>query len=139
MRGSTGRVATLAVATAVTAATLSVPFGAAPAIAAPAAGARLTLVIHHGSDLTGPVDARATLDCFPAGGTHPHPQAACAALESVNGDFEALPNTHAICPHIVDPVTVTATGHWLGRPVLYVRTFPNRCLAAAGTDDVFGF
>lgn len=135
MRGPTGRVASLAAATA---ATLSLPFAQPPAGAA-AVGARLNLAIHQGRDASGPVDASATLDCFPAGGTHPHPQAACAALEDVDGDFDALPGTRTICPHIVDPVTVTATGHWRGRPVRYVRTFPNRCQAAAGTDNVFAF
>ncbi|HVV09371.1 SSI family serine proteinase inhibitor [Amycolatopsis sp.] len=80
-----------------------------------------------------------TLDCEPAGGSHPHAERACAALTEADGDFGHLPKQNVLCPLIWDPVAATASGHWHGRPVLVQREYPNRCAANADSGGVFGF
>ena len=103
-------------------------------------GARLLLTIRHGDSVVDPISAVAVLTCLPPGGSHPHPRTACAALLAADGDFGRLrPVRGEMCPQLIDPVTVTATGTWLHRPVGYARTFANRCVAARRTGDVFAF
>ncbi|GHF61386.1 hypothetical protein FHX82_002774 [Amycolatopsis bartoniae] len=80
-----------------------------------------------------------TLECGPAGGSHPHADRACRTLDSVDGDFGRLPKEEILCPMIYAPVTATATGHWHGRPVVFSRGYQNRCAANAGTASVFDF
>ncbi|GAB2987239.1 subtilase-type protease inhibitor [Amycolatopsis acidiphila] len=106
------------------------------AVAAPA---------HHDSSLTltlrddaGRI-ASVTLDCGPAGGSHPQHDRACQTLDSVDGDFDRLPQEQLLCPMIYAPVTATATGHWHARPVGFSRSYPNQCSANAGTASVFDF
>jgi hypothetical protein len=114
--------------------------GGATGAAVPAPGARLLLTVHHGRFTSGELEGIATLECLPSGGTHPHAQAACAALLAAEGDFGRLrPVREEMCPMLIDPVTVTATGDWLFRPVAYSRTFPNRCAAERDTGGVFAF
>ncbi|MCQ4042108.1 SSI family serine proteinase inhibitor [Streptantibioticus rubrisoli] len=112
---------------------------ATSAAAEPAARAVLKLTVehrhHHGR--TAPVSV--LLLCGPAGGTHPHPQAACAALEDARGRFRRLRRVARRCPRVVDPVTVKARGHWWGRRVWFRRTYVNRCVAARRTGGVFAF
>ncbi|MFD0361066.1 subtilase-type protease inhibitor [Nocardia sp. GCM10030253] len=81
---------------------------------------------------------RISVTCEPAGGTHERPEAACAALDKVNGSFGDLPaDPTAVCIQIYDPVTVAATGTWRGTPVQWQRTFANSCELHAGTAGVF--
>ena len=59
-----------------------------------------------------------TLTCDPAGGTHPDPEAACAALVG-NGD-RALPpkRKDVVCSQVYGgPQTATIQGTWQGRTV----------------------
>ncbi|MFW5415456.1 hypothetical protein J0910_02180 [Nocardiopsis sp. CNT-189] len=53
-----------------------------------------------------------TLTCSPAGGDHPDPEAACAALEEVGAEgFEEVPED-SMCTHIMGgPETARVTGH----------------------------
>jgi hypothetical protein len=86
-----------------------------------------------------------TLTCTPDGGTHPTAREACGSLRRVNGDFFRLPDVPAFCPDIYDPHVALARGFWKSSPggravlVSYSETFPNRCAAAVGTDNVFRF
>ncbi|GHH86072.1 protease [Streptomyces sulfonofaciens] len=110
---------------------------AAPPAAAPAGSLDLSLVA---SDISQRPVGDATLECAPDGGTHPDPEAACAALTAVQGDFTRLPDVPGrACPAVVDPVTAVATGTWQGVRVSYRETFVNRCAAEVGTSDVFRF
>jgi hypothetical protein len=110
---------------------------ATPVAAEPAARAVLKLTVehrhHHGRT------ARVLLLCGPAGGTHPNPQAACAALEDARGHFRKLRRVARRCPRAVEPVIVKARGHWWGRRVWFRRTYLNRCVAARQTGGVFAF
>jgi hypothetical protein len=83
--------------------------------------------------------ASVTLDCGPAGGSHPQHDRACRTLDSVDGDFDRLPQEQLLCPMIYAPVTATAAGHWHTRPVVFHRDYPNRCAANAATASVFDF
>ncbi|RDI44509.1 subtilase-type protease inhibitor [Nocardia mexicana] len=100
----------------------------APAGADPAAESQVTLTVARG-EAGAPVEREVALSCQPRGGTHPDVDAACEALAAVDGDFDALraQESPRMCTKIWDPVTVTATGQWNGRPVDYTRTFGNSC------------
>ncbi|NKE63238.1 hypothetical protein FXN61_43550 [Lentzea sp. PSKA42] len=79
-----------------------------------------------------------TLTCNPDGGNHPSADAACAEIEAANGDFSALPGEpDLLCTYIYDPVTVSATGRWMGQDVNYTQTFPNTCELIRATGSVF--
>jgi hypothetical protein len=112
--------------------------GAASATAGtPAAASSFVLTISPVTSTgNGPTSVR--LECDPAGGTHPTPDAACVSLAAVNGNFDRLPSS-GFCPAYYDPVVATATGTWRGVPVYYEEQFTNRSCASVGTDYVFGF
>jgi hypothetical protein len=58
-----------------------------------------------------------TLTCDPAGGTHPDPQAACAALAHAKDPFSPVAST-AMCPMIpASPQTAAITGTWDGKKI----------------------
>ena len=101
--------------------------------------ADLVLTIHQGEDVSGRILAQVVVTCCPLAGTHPHLAAAYSAIEAVDGKFENLPTAADVCPEIFAPVTVEASGIWAGGPVIYSRTFPNRCQASRGTNNVFDF
>ncbi|MEV3993863.1 subtilase-type protease inhibitor [Streptomyces sp. NPDC049837] len=76
-----------------------------------------------------------TLSCAPtAQGTHPNPQAACAALAATSGNLDTLlatPDPNRACPMHYDPVTVTADGVWQGSRISWKHTFSNACAMSA--------
>ncbi|MFI8190019.1 SSI family serine proteinase inhibitor [Streptomyces sp. NPDC085946] len=81
--------------------------------------------------------ARGTLLlCDPPAG-HGRATGACAELDAAGGDIAAVPAKDVFCPMSYAPVTVHATGQWRGRPLEYTRTFPNPCVMAARTGQVF--
>ncbi|MFG2626479.1 SSI family serine proteinase inhibitor [Streptomyces sp. NPDC048473] len=80
------------------------------------------------------------LFCPPAPDAHhPHAAAACAAIEEAEGDLDDLPGDPHLCVMEYDPVTVSATGKWDGRPVAWEKTFPNACVMDVVTGPVFRF
>jgi len=86
-----------------------------------------------------PASHKATLTCDPAGGTHRRAREACATIAAVGGDFGALHVDGGACTMQYDPVTVTATGLWRGKPVRYRHTFGNACVLHLETGPVFAF
>ncbi|MET8555340.1 SSI family serine proteinase inhibitor [Streptomyces sp. NPDC004959] len=102
----------------------------------PARGLFLTVAADDATRLKG-----ATLDCatHPASGTHPHAAGACAALASVGGRLDQLRGTPRNCVKRYEPVTVSVTGSYLGRPTAWHRTYPNPCVLGEETGDVFRF
>ncbi|MFE0581301.1 MULTISPECIES: subtilase-type protease inhibitor [unclassified Streptomyces] len=106
----------------------------------------LVLSVAQGDGVTASTVVRATtVSCAPgAQGTHPDPEAACAALRSTGGTFEPLlstPDEDRACPMHYAPVTVSAVGVWEGRRVAWDHTFANSCTMAATLNDgaVFAF
>jgi len=126
--------------------------GALALQAAPAAAAEIETV-GHTAGVPGSVmrlstgspreksNSSTTLQCSPAGGSHPDAEAACAALERVGGDFTALGDhgEQAVCTLEYAPVRLSATGFWQGTPVDYEKTFSNPCVARSRTAGVFDF
>ncbi|MFE2295113.1 subtilase-type protease inhibitor [Streptomyces sp. NPDC059452] len=113
---------------------------AAPAKAASLyAPSALVLTVAQGEDpLTATVKRAVTLTCAPnAEGTHPAPEAACAELESVGGQFTALARTSPdrMCTRQWDPVVITAHGVWHGKRVTFSTTYGNACELAGSMDD----
>ncbi|MET9676432.1 SSI family serine proteinase inhibitor [Streptomyces sp. NPDC006482] len=81
------------------------------------------------------------LDC-PASGrpAHPHREAACHALDAVDGDFDRLnAEPDATCTDEYAPVTLTARGTYKGRTVDWTKTYTNNCEATVKTGAVFYF
>lgn len=114
--------------------------GPASPAAAWSPGASFTLTIYQGGDTSGPIQSQVTLTCDPNGGTHPNPDAACSALESVGGSLAKLtPVMGKACPMFSQPVTARAIGTWLRRPEDFQQTYMNRCFAAVDTGYVFDF
>ncbi|APU44199.1 serine protease [Streptomyces sp. TN58] len=106
----------------------------------------MVLSVAQGDDTAAATIVRATtLSCAPgARGTHPDPQAACAALKSSAGSFDRLlsePDPDRACPMHYAPVTVSAVGVWEGRRVAWDHTFANSCTMAATLNGnaVFAF
>lgn len=78
-------------------------------------GTDLTIVISDGSGST----KTWRLTCNPAGGTHPHPEAACQTLEA-NGAaaFPPVPKDKACTQIYGGPETATISGTWKGQRVM---------------------
>jgi hypothetical protein len=99
-----------------------------PAGSAPAAPVKpkvsLTITVVNGPDK--PI-TRWTLRCDPAGGTHPDPAAACAALAAIKQPF-AVTKVGVVCPMILASARrATFTGTYFGAPV-------NRTIIDGGCD-----
>ncbi|ACY96456.1 MULTISPECIES: subtilase-type protease inhibitor [Thermomonospora] len=133
------------IATVVTGAALAVlpPAGSAPE-ADPAqhgrpaaAGTALRLTVSH-PEAAAATPRSVTLSCDPPGGSHPRAAQACADLDRSGGRI-VREREEAICTTEYRPVTARATGMWRGRPVTFVRTFPNPCVMAARTGAIFRF
>ncbi|MET9420427.1 SSI family serine proteinase inhibitor [Streptomyces sp. NPDC006540] len=107
---------------------------AAPA-AKPARGLFLTLSGSENTWIRGVL-----LHCTPVpAGPHPEAAAACAALDAARGDLDRLSGERHPCTKQYDPVTVSATGAWRGRPTAWHKTFANACELAVATGAVFRF
>jgi hypothetical protein len=69
-----------------------------------------------------------SLECGPAAGTHPDPTAACAALDSVDGDvFEPVPEDTACTEIFGGPQRAEITGTLGGERVDATFTRANGC------------
>ena len=88
------------------------------------------------SEATGDLVAEASLTCNPAGGSHPHPEAACTQLTKADGHIEAIPEKQGICTKIFKPVILSASGTWDGEERKFQREFSNQCVAVLATGGV---
>ncbi len=75
---------------------------------------------------------QATLNCHPAGGTHPHAAQACDLIDR----FGSIANIKLVgpCPRIYNPVTAFADGS-----ETYRETFSNSCVLRTTKGEVFRF
>jgi hypothetical protein len=84
------------------------------------------------------IDRFVTLRCDPPSGTHPHSESACLVLGEAGGDITKIPGQPGtLCPDVYDPVTAIASGDYLDGPVMFWRTYPNRCDLARHTAPLF--
>lgn len=108
---------TVAALTALTASSAAVAAAPAPADAGSrAADSHLVITVAHSDTADGTYE----LTCAPAGGTHPEPQDACAALDEAAAEedpFTPVPE-NTICTRIYGgPATAEVAGTWRGEPV----------------------
>jgi hypothetical protein len=68
-----------------------------------------------------------TLECDPAGGTHPDPAAACAALAALEHPFAPTPKDRACTELYGGPQTATVEGRLDGGPVSTSFARTNGC------------
>jgi Subtilisin inhibitor-like len=88
---------------------------ATPATSSAAPQTSLTIAVDAG-DGGPPVES--TLACEPAGGTHPDPEAACAALADLDAEAFMPVAADQMCTQIYGgPETATVRGTWRGAPV----------------------
>ncbi|MCX2969961.1 MULTISPECIES: SSI family serine proteinase inhibitor [Streptomyces] len=126
-------------AAAITALALPTAAGAAES-AVPQAEPRasLALTITAAGPEPGPGPDSVTLECGPAGGTHPAAKDSCAVLAEAKGNFGKI-RPDAGCEPVWDPVVITATGYWYGEPVSFEAEHSSRGCAEAATGYVFLF
>ncbi|MFF2140281.1 subtilase-type protease inhibitor [Streptomyces sp. NPDC058193] len=112
----------------------TVAVGAAHALPSQTAGlyapSALVLSVGKGDAASATVQRAVTLSCAPRpSGTHPSPDAACAELRQVAGEFAQLttPLPQGRCTRQWDPVVLSASGVWQGRGVSWSTTFGNAC------------
>ncbi|MBT3150314.1 protease inhibitor protein [Streptomyces sp. CHD11] len=120
-------------------AALAAPGDAPSALYAPSA---LVLTVGHGDSTATVTPERAvTLTCAPGpSGSHPAAASACADLNGVQGDLDALTMREGVfCTKQYDPVLVTVDGVWQGQRVSYERVFSNACVMSAHGSSVFAF
>lgn len=122
--------------------------GAAQALPAQPTGlyapSALVLSVGKGGEAPATVQRAVTLSCAPRpSGTHPSPDAACAELAKVEGEFTLLTTSQpqGRCTRQWDPVVLSATGVWQGRGVSWSTTFGNACemRASLAEGPVFTF
>ena len=96
----------------------------APTTSAASTATALKIVVNEGGGKTD----NWTLTCDPAGGTHPHPDAACAAL-AAKGKTALPPVSKSImCTQIYGGAqTAEITGTWNGKPVNATLSRQNGC------------
>lgn len=68
-----------------------------------------------------------TLTCNPAGGTHPNPEQACAALAANASALPPVPPDRACTMQYGGPQRATVTGTWRGEPVQATFSRENGC------------
>ncbi|MFF9219160.1 subtilase-type protease inhibitor [Streptomyces viridosporus] len=115
------------------------PVSTPSALYAPSA---LVFTLGHGESAATVTPERAvTLTCAPKpSGTHPAAASACAELNGVGGDLDALTMREGVfCTKEYDPVVVTVNGVWRGQRVSYERIFSNECVMNAHGSGVFTF
>ncbi|WP_059010333.1 SSI family serine proteinase inhibitor [Streptomyces specialis] len=76
---------------------------------------------------TGETDGTFELTCAPAGGDHPEPADACAAIERAAAPFEPV-SADTLCTYMYGgPATATIEGVWEGQPVQAEFSRSNGC------------
>ncbi|CAM3860879.1 SSI family serine proteinase inhibitor [Kibdelosporangium persicum] len=107
----------------------------------PASAAPPTLLLSIQDEHTLVVPAFRTLGCDDPDnvtGSHPRREQACKAIESAGGDLKKLEMVSDVnCPMIYDPVTARANGSFRGKRIDFKAVYPNACVAAAESSDVF--
>jgi hypothetical protein len=121
-----------------TAAVAAAVIGAAGPAAAAAPKSELELSYET---VTGQIGyaAAVVLTCHPAGGAHPKPAKACAALAKVNGKPGRIKAKPAMCTLEYAPITAAVAGRWKGRTVSWKKTYPNHCDMVRSTGALFTF
>ncbi|MEU8324126.1 SSI family serine proteinase inhibitor [Nonomuraea sp. NPDC048881] len=71
---------------------------------------------------------------------HPYGEAACAAIDAVDGDFNRLSSSpYRRCGGDQGSVTATMDGMWRNRSIGWQKTFPSVCELYAKTGVIYRF
>ncbi|MGI5215831.1 SSI family serine proteinase inhibitor [Plantactinospora sp. CA-290183] len=130
-----------AVAMGVSAAVLPAgPVRADGPVAATPSGTTLQVVIgvprgSGPSDRTRPIVV--SLRCDLVGNEHPYPVEACAEVEAVKGDIDAIPPTGAGCTDVWQPVRISVSGTVADQPVRWSEEVSNEGCAVIAHGHVF--
>ncbi|GGR48892.1 protease [Actinoplanes ianthinogenes] len=103
--------------------------------ARPATGSRLVLTYTADAGYATAVK----LTCDPAGGGHPKPAQACAALTRAGADPARLRPADRYCFLLYRPITARLAGTWRGRSVTWAHTYGNSCEMNRATGVLFDF
>ncbi|GAA2667623.1 MULTISPECIES: SSI family serine proteinase inhibitor [Actinoplanes] len=79
------------------------------------------------------------LTCDPAGGAHPQPVQACAALTRTGANPARLKPADRYCFLLYKPITARLSGTWRGRTVKWTHTYGNSCEMNRATGVLFAF
>ncbi|WP_158673882.1 MULTISPECIES: SSI family serine proteinase inhibitor [Streptomyces] len=115
---------------------------ATPAAAGNCSVADLRISVSHAGINPRPSGERTdTLKCFPPGGTHAKPIAACDKLRQIDGDLDRLKsstgNTGVVCTLQYEPVKVQIEGKLKNKKVHWTYTYGNPCLMRQAADNLF--
>lgn len=89
-------------------------------------GSQLTIVVDDGSA----APTTWTLSCDPAGGTHPDPEGACAALSAHRSALDPVPGDKMCAQVFSGPEKATISGTWQDEQVLATLSRVNSCETA---------
>lgn len=89
------------------------PTGGPTSPVATPGGSQLTITVDDGTGKT----TSWTLTCDPAGGTHPDPEGACAAVDGHRSALEPVPAGRACAQVYSGPERAQITGTWRGEQI----------------------
>ena len=100
---------------------------ASPSASPSATGAsQLTIVVDDGAGAT----TTWTLTCDPAGGTHPDPEQACAAVDGHRSALNPVPKGKMCAQVYGGPERATVSGTWRGEQILATLSRTDACQTA---------
>ncbi|MFD6949755.1 proteinase inhibitor I16 subtilisin-type inhibitor [Nocardiopsis sp. TSRI0078] len=105
----------------------------APVHAAEAGQASSSVYVLSVRDVSSGSIKALSLQCDPAGGTHPRAEAACEAIAE-GGSIRNAKGEDRACTMVHDPVVATASG-----AEEYQQEFPNHCMLTSEKGAIFDF
>jgi hypothetical protein len=100
---------------------------ASPSVSPSTSGtSQLTIVVDDGAGET----TTWTLTCDPAGGTHPDPEEACAAVDGHRSALNPVPKGKMCAQVYGGPESATVTGTWRGEQILATLSRTDACQTA---------
>lgn len=100
--------------------------GPSPATPTPASRSQLSITVDDGTGKT----THWTLTCDPPGGTHPDPDAACAAVDGHRSALKPVPAGRACAQVYGGPERATITGSWRGERITATLSRTDACQTA---------
>lgn len=94
--------------------------------ATPTSASQLTIVVDDGTGKT----TRWTLTCDPAGGSHPDPEGACAAVDGHRTALDPVPAGRACAQVYSGPERAEITGLWRGETISAALSRNDACQTA---------
>lgn len=106
--------------------TASTTAGPSTATSTPASASQLNITVDDGTGKT----THWTLTCDPPGGTHPDPEAACAAIDGHRSALKPVPAGRACAQVYGGPERATVIGSWRGERITATLSRTDACQTA---------